>query len=83
MGENPSKAALTIRSAHARGSTLYRIHGSNEPWTIGTHVSSGCMRMTNEDVTDLYSRVIRLQPKMPGCPHAQHHWRAVDDITFA
>ena len=39
------------------GSTLYRIHGSNEPWTIGTHVSSGCFRMTNEDVTDLYSRV--------------------------
>ena len=39
------------------GSTLYRIHGSNEPWTIGTHVSSGCIRMTNEDVTDLYSRV--------------------------
>jgi len=39
------------------GSTLYRIHGSNEPWTIGTHVSSGCIRMTNDDVTDLYSRV--------------------------
>jgi lipoprotein-anchoring transpeptidase ErfK/SrfK len=39
------------------GSTLYRIHGSNEPWTIGGHVSSGCIRMTNEDVTDLYSRV--------------------------
>jgi lipoprotein-anchoring transpeptidase ErfK/SrfK len=37
--------------------TLYRIHGSNEPWTIGTHVSSGCIRMTNDDVTDLYSRV--------------------------
>jgi lipoprotein-anchoring transpeptidase ErfK/SrfK len=39
------------------GSTLYRIHGSNEPETIGTAVSSGCFRMTNEDVTDLYSRV--------------------------
>ena len=39
------------------GSTLYRIHGSNEPWTIGTNVSSGCIRMRNEDVTDLYSRV--------------------------
>ena len=39
------------------GSTLYRIHGSNEPWTIGTNVSSGCIRMTNEDVTDLYNRV--------------------------
>jgi lipoprotein-anchoring transpeptidase ErfK/SrfK len=39
------------------GSTLYRIHGSNEPETIGTAVSSGCFRMTNDDVTDLYSRV--------------------------
>jgi lipoprotein-anchoring transpeptidase ErfK/SrfK len=39
------------------GSTLYRIHGSNEPWTIGTNVSSGCIRMRNEDVEDLYSRV--------------------------
>lgn len=39
------------------GSTLYRIHGTNEPWTIGQNVSSGCIRMTNEDVTDLYSRV--------------------------
>jgi lipoprotein-anchoring transpeptidase ErfK/SrfK len=39
------------------GSSLYRIHGSNEPWTIGTQVSSGCIRMRNEDVIDLYSRV--------------------------
>jgi lipoprotein-anchoring transpeptidase ErfK/SrfK len=39
------------------GSTLYRIHGTNAPWTIGTNVSSGCIRMRNEDVTDLYERV--------------------------
>jgi lipoprotein-anchoring transpeptidase ErfK/SrfK len=39
------------------GGSLYRIHGSNEPWTIGHAVSSGCIRMTNEDVTDLYDRV--------------------------
>jgi len=39
------------------GGTLYRIHGSNEPETIGQAVSSGCIRMTNEDVTDLYERV--------------------------
>jgi len=39
------------------GSTLYRIHGSNEPETIGQAVSSGCFRMTNDDVTDLYRRV--------------------------
>jgi lipoprotein-anchoring transpeptidase ErfK/SrfK len=39
------------------GSTLYRIHGSNEPWTIGHNVSSGCIRLRNADVVDLYSRV--------------------------
>lgn len=39
------------------GTTLYRIHGTNEPWTIGRSVSSGCIRMTNADVIDLYRRV--------------------------
>lgn len=39
------------------GSTLYRVHGTSEPWSIGQAVSSGCIRLTNEDVTDLYERV--------------------------
>ncbi|MGJ5079991.1 L,D-transpeptidase [Bradyrhizobium sp. HKCCYLS3013] len=39
------------------GGTVYRIHGTNAPETIGTHVSSGCIRLTNQDVIDLYSRV--------------------------
>jgi lipoprotein-anchoring transpeptidase ErfK/SrfK len=39
------------------GGTVYRIHGTNAPETIGTHISSGCIRLTNEDVSDLYSRV--------------------------
>jgi lipoprotein-anchoring transpeptidase ErfK/SrfK len=39
------------------GGTVYRIHGTNAPETIGTHVSSGCIRLTNQDVSDLYSRV--------------------------
>jgi lipoprotein-anchoring transpeptidase ErfK/SrfK len=39
------------------GGTVYRIHGTNAPETIGTHVSSGCIRLTNDDVSDLYSRV--------------------------
>jgi len=39
------------------GGTVYRIHGTNAPGTIGTHVSSGCLRLVNEDVIDLYSRV--------------------------
>ena len=49
--ENPMGArALYI------GSTMYRIHGTNQPWTIGGAVSSGCIRMRNEDVVDLYER---------------------------
>jgi lipoprotein-anchoring transpeptidase ErfK/SrfK len=39
------------------GDTIYRIHGTNQPSTIGTFVSSGCIRLTNEDITDLHSRV--------------------------
>jgi lipoprotein-anchoring transpeptidase ErfK/SrfK len=39
------------------GDTEFRIHGSNEPWSIGTAVSSGCIRLTNADVIDLYKRV--------------------------
>lgn len=39
------------------GSTLYRIHGTTEPWSIGQNVSSGCIRMTNADVIDLFERV--------------------------
>ncbi len=37
--------------------TLYRVHGTNEPWKIGSNVSSGCIRMINDDVIDLYDRV--------------------------
>ena len=50
---------LQIRWARALylGSSLYRIHGTNEPYTIGTNVSSGCIRMMNKDVEDLYDRV--------------------------
>jgi len=54
------------------GKTAYRIHGTNQPSTIGTFVSSGCIRLTNEDVTDLYSRV-RLGARvvvLPGRPPA-------------
>ena len=51
--ETVTKQFLT---ATKRG-TVYRIHGTNAPETIGTHVSSGCIRLTNPDVSDLYSRV--------------------------
>lgn len=54
--ENPLGArALYLYQGSA--DTLYRIHGTNEPWTIGQAVSSGCIRMMNEDVIDLYNRV--------------------------
>ncbi len=39
------------------GATLYRLHGTSEPWTIGHNVSSGCIRLTNDDIIDLYNRV--------------------------
>ena len=39
------------------GTTVYRIHGTNQPWTIGTKISSGCFRLVNADVADLYERV--------------------------
>jgi lipoprotein-anchoring transpeptidase ErfK/SrfK len=38
------------------GATLYRIHGTNEPWKLGTAVSSGCIRLSNDDIVDLYNR---------------------------
>ena len=54
------------------GKTVYRIHGTNQPSTIGTFVSSGCIRLTNEDVMDLYGR-IRVGTRvvvLPGRPPA-------------
>jgi lipoprotein-anchoring transpeptidase ErfK/SrfK len=59
------------------GNTLYRIHGTNQPSTIGTFVSSGCIRLTNDDVEDLYSRVtigtsvVVLPGNMPDTASAQ------------
>jgi lipoprotein-anchoring transpeptidase ErfK/SrfK len=53
------------------GKTIYRIHGTNQPSTIGKYVSSGCIRLTNEDIQDLYSRVqvgTRVVV-LPGSPH--------------
>jgi lipoprotein-anchoring transpeptidase ErfK/SrfK len=37
--------------------TMFRVHGTNEPWLIGQAVSNGCIRLTNEDIVDLYDRV--------------------------
>jgi lipoprotein-anchoring transpeptidase ErfK/SrfK len=54
------------------GSTIYRIHGTNAPETIGHQVSSGCIRMVNDDVTDLYSRV-NVGTKVVVLPMGRHH----------
>lgn len=54
--EGGPKNPLGARALYL-GSSLYRIHGTNSPWTIGSTVSSGCIRLTNKDVSDLYRRV--------------------------
>ena len=55
------------------GGTVYRIHGTNDPTTIGKHVSSGCIRLTNEDVSDLFERV-KVGTKVVVLPQsAPHH----------
>jgi lipoprotein-anchoring transpeptidase ErfK/SrfK len=65
MGELPGGAGMPGGPGNPLGAralylwqgnkdTLYRIHGTFEPWTIGTNVSSGCIRMINQDVIDLY-----------------------------
>jgi lipoprotein-anchoring transpeptidase ErfK/SrfK len=56
-GPNNPLGARALYLWQGNRDTLYRIHGTNEPWTIGQNVSAGCIRMTNEDVIDLYDRV--------------------------
>ena len=56
--ENPI-GARALYLWNGNKDTLYRIHGTNEPWTIGTNVSSGCIRLTNEDVIDLYNHTAK------------------------
>jgi lipoprotein-anchoring transpeptidase ErfK/SrfK len=54
--DNPLGARALYLHQNGRD-ILFRIHGTNEPWSIGEQVSSGCVRMLNEDVVDLYERV--------------------------
>ena len=56
-GENNPLGARALYLYEGNRDSLYRIHGTNEPWSIGLNVSSGCIRMLNEDVKDLYERV--------------------------
>jgi lipoprotein-anchoring transpeptidase ErfK/SrfK len=57
-GPNNPLGARALYLWEGNKDTLYRIHGTNEPWTIGKSVSAGCIRMTNEDVIDLYDRTL-------------------------
>jgi lipoprotein-anchoring transpeptidase ErfK/SrfK len=61
------------------GGTVYRIHGTNDPSTIGGRVSSGCIRLTNEDVTDLYNHV-NIGTKVIVLP-AEHHAAGIAGIA--
>jgi lipoprotein-anchoring transpeptidase ErfK/SrfK len=54
--DNPLGARALYLYADGRD-TLYRLHGTNEPWSIGRKVSSGCVRLLNQDIIDLYGRV--------------------------
>lgn len=56
-GEHNPLGARALYLVKNGKDTLYRIHGTNEPWTIGTAASSGCIRMLNQDVIDLYKQV--------------------------
>src|SRR5437660_2537106 len=70
------------------GTSQYRIHGTNDPSTIGKFVSSGCIRLTNEDVTDLFSRVdigtrVVVLPMQPTRPHTVTNDRSVSVAVSA
>lgn len=56
-GEDNPLGARALYLYQGNRDTLYRIHGTNEPWTIGQAMSSGCIRLTNENIIDLYARV--------------------------
>ena len=64
------------------GSTVYRIHGTNQPSTIGSFVSSGCIRLTNEDVEDLYNRV-NVGTHVVVLPGSAHDAAAVSQHSYA
>ena len=95
ISRTSSRAARTIRWARAASisyqankDTLFRIHGTNQPEYIGQAISSGCIRMTNEDVIDLYNRVkigatvVVLAPKVGQTRRAIRGWRRRRDPRF-
>ena len=57
QGLNNPLGARALYIFEGKRDTLYRLHGTNEPWSIGKAVSSGCIRLLNQDVVDLYDRI--------------------------
>ncbi len=55
-GETNPLGARALYLYQGGRDTLFRLHGTNEPWLIGTAVSNGCIRLTNDDIIDLYDR---------------------------
>jgi lipoprotein-anchoring transpeptidase ErfK/SrfK len=55
-GPNNPLGARALYLYRGNADTMFRLHGTNEPWTIGTAVSSGCIRLTNDDIVHLYDR---------------------------
>lgn len=55
-GPNNPLGARALYLYRGNNDTMFRLHGTNEPWTIGTAVSSGCIRLTNDDIIHLYAR---------------------------
>jgi len=70
---NPMGARALYLYANGKD-TLFRIHGTNQPEYIGYSISSGCIRMTNEDVIDLYNRVKLGTPVIVLAPHSGRQW---------
>ena len=56
-GEDNPLGARSMYLFIGKKDSIYRIHGTNQPWSIGLNISSGCVRLINDDVTDLYDRV--------------------------
>jgi lipoprotein-anchoring transpeptidase ErfK/SrfK len=85
-GPNNPLGARAIYLYQANRDTLYRIHGTNQPEYIGDAISSGCIRMTNEDVIDLYDRVkvnspvVVLQPKQGDSPFNPQRMAGTQDM---
>lgn len=80
-GPNNPLGARALYLFQGGRDTMYRIHGTNEPWTIGLNLSSGCIRMMNDDVKDLYARA-DIGTKVIVVGPGQNAGRYVNEVGF-